>query len=39
MSKDTKKNIKGTDNRKNTNSKIPKNLKNTGQTKCNEANQ
>ena len=27
MSKDTKKNIKGTDNRKNTNSKIPKNLK------------
>ena len=27
MSKDTKKNIKGTDNRKNTNSKISKNLK------------
>lgn len=27
MSKDTKKNIKGTDNRKNANSKIPKNLK------------
>ncbi|CCX99583.1 putative uncharacterized protein [Enterocloster bolteae CAG:59] len=27
MSKDTKKNINGTDNRKNTNSKIPKNLK------------
>lgn len=27
MSKDTKNNIKGTDNRKNTNSKIPKNLK------------
>ena len=27
MSKDTKKNIKGTGNRKNTNSKIPKNLK------------
>ena len=27
MSKDTKKNIKGTDNRKNTNSKIPKNFK------------
>lgn len=34
MSKDTKNNIKGTDNRKNTNSKIPKNLKTQDRQRC-----